>query len=207
MIAAGLPMLGLIDVKVDWTKPVRTVTTAATVEVDIMPHLARVAEGGSFDGYFTALQDMGNAYVRFSPWYGYPKVAVTELQKADCKGKGSSWNSTLLDEITSDFMTAVCGPLAANGVCEKNLSVVPQLSTMPAWMYKSDGINRTAKMPDNPWHFPSGDFEYYVVAGQPLVDGGRQLLDRRMLEAHCCRQHGTNSLRQRTHEHHHHQRV
>jgi hypothetical protein len=32
-----------------------------------MPFLSRSAEGGPFDGYFTALSDLGAEYVRYSP--------------------------------------------------------------------------------------------------------------------------------------------
>jgi len=110
--------------------------------------------------------------VRYSPWYAYPKVVTPELQPADCSanGKGSSWNSSMLDDIIADFMLAVCGPRAADGACDGGLSVVPQLSTIPDWMYESDGTNRSALMPSDPWVYPSGNFEYYVVQGKPLVD-------------------------------------
>ena len=157
-------------VSIDWSTALRTVTTAATVEVDVMPHLARVHEGGSFPGYYNAVADLGSQFVRFSPWYAYPKVNVAELTKADCANGGSSWNATLLNGIVADFMEAVCGPEAADGKCSTGLSVVPQLSTMPAWMYEPDGSNRTALMPDDPWKYPSGKFGYYVVGGKPLVD-------------------------------------
>ena len=158
-------------VHVDWATPLRTATTAATVEVDVMPHLSRVHEGGSFPGYFSALSDLGSRFVRFSPWFAYPRVVVAELERADCRRDGkSSWNTTHLDAIVSDFMQAVCGPDAAKGACADGLSVVPQLSTMPAWMYESDGVNRTALMPTDPWKYPSGRFNYYVVQGKPLVD-------------------------------------
>ena len=154
----------------NWTSSFRTTSTAATVEVDIMPHLARVPEGGSFGGYATALHDLGAAYVRFSPWYLYPRVAVAELTKTDCSAHGSTWNSTLLDQVVSDFMTTVCGPEAADGVCHNNRSVVPQLSTMPDWLYESDGVNRTAKMPADPWQYPTDDMGYYIVPRKPLRD-------------------------------------
>ena len=57
---------------------------------------------------------------------------VPELNKTKCQG--SQWNSTLMDGIMSDFMTAVCGQRAADGECGH--SVAQQLSTMPAWMYE-----------------------------------------------------------------------
>ena len=156
-------------VAIDWSKPLRTgVTTAATVEVDVMPHLSRVDEGGSFPGYYSALSNLGARYVRFSPWFPYPKVNVAELEKADCAAHGSSWNTTLLDGIISDFMHAVCGPFAASGVCDNGLSVVPQLSTIPTWMFEPDGHNRT--LPADPWHFPSNKFDNYLVKGKPLLD-------------------------------------
>ena len=156
-------------VAIDWSKPLRTgVTTAATVEVDVMPHLSRVDEGGSFPGYYSALSNLGARYVRFSPWFPYPKVNVAELEKADCAAHGSSWNTALLDGIISDFMHAVCGPFAASGVCDNGLSVVPQLSTIPTWMFEPDGHNRT--LPADPWHFPSNKFDNYLVKGKPLLD-------------------------------------
>ena len=157
----------LYHATVDWTQATMTVTTAATVEVDVMPHLSRTAEGGSFPGYYSALSNLGARYVRFSPWFAYPRVVVAELERADCDGRGSSWNTTHLDAIVSDFMQAVCGPDAADGKCANGLSVVPQLSTMPAWMYQPDG--RTRRMPSDPWRYPSDSFNYYLVQGQRLT--------------------------------------
>ena len=60
-------------VRVEWgAPPLRSATIAATVEVDIMPFLARgVDTGGPFDAYFEALQGLGNSYVRFAPWFPY----------------------------------------------------------------------------------------------------------------------------------------
>eukprot|EP00965_Chrysotila_dentata_P204433 6182333-Pleurochrysis_carterae.AAC.2 len=89
-----------MNVTVLWESGFNISSTAATVEVDVMPHLARVPEGGSFAGYSVALENLGAKYVRFSPWYGYPRVVVAELRDADCSpgGKGSAWNSTLLDQ-------------------------------------------------------------------------------------------------------------
>ena len=160
----------MYTISVDWSHAQRTVTTAATVEVDVMPHLSRVPEGGPFSGYEAAISNLGARFVRFSPWFAYPKVVVAELEKAECDGAGSSWNATLLDGIVSDFMLAVCGPMAADGECANGLSVVPQLSTMPAWLYEEDGVNRTALMPADAWVYPPDKFDYYLVKGKPLKD-------------------------------------
>jgi len=166
--AAPLP----VAVAIDWAAgPTRAgVTTAATVEVDIMPQLARSSGDPGFSGYFEALSNLNAAHVRFAPWYGYPRAAVLELEPADCGagGAGSSFNSSVLDEALADFMLAVCGPRAAAGECINNHSVVPQLSTMPAWLYEPDGKNRTP--PFDPWTYPRDNMGSYVVHNQPLVD-------------------------------------
>ena len=101
-----------VNVSVAWdSPPLRTVSTSATVEVDIMPFLSRTARngGGNFTGYFEALQNLRSANVRFAPWFPYWQVAVLELQEPECGagGRGSSWNSTLLDGVLADFMLAV----------------------------------------------------------------------------------------------------
>ena len=78
-------------VSIDWSAPpLREVTTASTVEVDVMPHLGRTPRGGSFDGFEQAISNLGAKYVRYSPWYAYPKVVTPELRPTDCAGKGSS---------------------------------------------------------------------------------------------------------------------
>ena len=169
-VAAAAAAVNL-TVSVDWSSPTRlNVTTAATVEVDIMPQLARSSHDPAFPGYFEALSNLGSAHVRFAPWYGYPRAAVLELEPADCGagGRGSSFNSSVLDEALADFMLAVCGPRAAAGECAGGHSVVPQLSTMPAWLYEPDGKNRTP--PADPWTYPRDGMADYVVRGQPLVD-------------------------------------
>lgn len=52
-----------------WDAPLRIVHTAATVEIDTMPFLARDAgEGGPFRSYYEAVQDLGADYVRFAEW-------------------------------------------------------------------------------------------------------------------------------------------
>ena len=66
-------------VSVAWdAPPLRTVSTAATVEVDIMPFLARKRDagnrGGNFSGYFEALKHLGSSFVRFAPWFPYWQV-------------------------------------------------------------------------------------------------------------------------------------
>eukprot|EP01045_Picozoa_sp_COSAG04_P034109 COSAG04_NODE_7331_length_1146_cov_1.227316_1_plen_146_part_00 len=116
-----------------------------------MPFLGRTPEGGPFDAYYEALSDLGAEYVRYAPWYPYPRVVVTELSPPDCTATkpATNWNSTHFDAIMRDFMAAVCGPDAVNGKCKH--SVVQQLSTMPSWLYV-DGTDPKTINPD-PWQY------------------------------------------------------
>eukprot|EP01043_Picozoa_sp_COSAG02_P045893 COSAG02_NODE_4242_length_5594_cov_2.769063_4_plen_715_part_00 len=151
---------------IDWNgPPVKVASTASTVEVDVMPFLSRAQEGGPFDAYFTALSDLGAEFVRFSPWYGYPRVVVTELTPPDCTATkpATNWNSSLFDAIMSDFMLAVCGPDAVSGKCKH--SVAQQISTMPSWLYVG-GIN-ASDLPADPWQYHGMDT---YNAGTALVD-------------------------------------
>ena len=158
-----------IQVAVDWdAPPTRVASTAATVEVDVMPFLGRTREGGPFDAYAAALQNLGAEFVRFSPWFPYPRVVVPELRPPDCTPTkpATNWNSTLFDQIVSDFMLAVCGPGASlNFSCSH--SVAQQLSTMPSWIYKGAYPLPAGTVPQDPWQYKG--FSAYSV-GIELVD-------------------------------------
>jgi hypothetical protein len=148
--------------EIDWAgKPLVTAPTASTVEVDVMPFLGRArpecekagkCTAGPFNGYYEALQDLGAEYVRYAPWYPYPKVVVTELYPPDCTAMkpATNWNSTNFDAIMRDFMSAVCGPDAVSGKCDH--SVVQQLSTMPSWLYVG-GTDPKTGINQNMWEY------------------------------------------------------
>ena len=154
-------------INVNWSQPITVSSTAATVEVDVMPFLGRTSEGGPFDAYFEAMRNLGSDYVRYAPWYPYPHVVVTEMDPPDCTATkaATNWNSTNFDQIVSDFMLAVCGPGAAMGSCEH--SVAQQLSTMPSWLYKGGYPIPAGVIPDDPWQFKK--FSAYNI-GTELVD-------------------------------------
>lgn len=155
------PAPGPITVGVDWSKPTVTTSTAATVEVDVMPFLGEQRWGGPFQGYSRALSTLGSEFVRYAPWFANPRVVVPELTPHTCSASqpAANWNSTYFDEIMADFQHAVCGPDAARGVCKH--SVVQQLSTMPAWMYKG-GYSKP--LPANPWN-TTDPFNAYAAGG------------------------------------------
>jgi hypothetical protein len=155
----------VVTVAIDWKTPLHTVSMSATIEVDIMPFLARVPEGGTFPGYYEALTDLGAARVHLNTWIAYPRVSVMELTPANCSkkgGRGSSWNTTVLDLAMADFMAAAAGR-----------SVVTQLSTIPAWMFAGgEAAVDLAVIPADPWQYPSGPLGWYMknVSGLPLRD-------------------------------------
>ena len=39
--------------------------------MDLMPFLGRTSYGGPFDGYYSALSNLGVAHVRFAPWVSH----------------------------------------------------------------------------------------------------------------------------------------
>lgn len=149
-----------VDVAVQWAKPPMRadVVTSAQIEVDVMPFLGRTDEGGDFNGYYSALSGLGAEYVRYSPWFGYPRVVVPELNRTKCQG--SEWNSKAMDAIMSDFMTAVCGLKAADGHCDHSVS--QQLSTMPGWMYV--GGTNLSDVPEDPWQVSAVTYKAPLLA-------------------------------------------
>lgn len=149
-------------VSFNFSTTTRTTSTAATVEVDVMPFLGRTSSGGPFGAYYEALSGLGAEYVRFSPWFPNPRVVVTELTPPNCNAThpATNWDSAAFDEVMSDFYSAVCGPGAADGACER--SVVQQLSSMPSWLFV-DGYDYT-KLPADPWDTPD-PFDVYTAGG------------------------------------------
>ena len=168
------PVAGNYTVQVDWgAAPVATASTAATIEVDCCePFLTRdpaahVNGGGPFGSYTTAMQDLGAEFVRWAPWYVYPRVVVMELEPPDCTAAtpATNWNSEHFDAVTADFMAAVCGPQAALGKCEHSVAI--QIATSPSWVWNNGTDPKT--LPENPWDYPSGDMGAYNK-GSTLVD-------------------------------------
>jgi hypothetical protein len=76
---------------------------------------------------FKALKELGADYVRYVPWFPYPKMAVAEL-KAPTK-TATYWDFTYIDSTMEAIMQATSGH-----------SVVINFSTIPAWMWKTDAV-------------------------------------------------------------------
>ncbi len=86
------------------------------------------------DPSFAALHALGADYVRYVPWYPYPRLGVAEL-RAPADGK-TYWDFTHIDPMVEYFMQATEGH-----------SVILNFSTMPAWMFKTD---KPVTFPDDP---------------------------------------------------------
>ena len=63
---------------VQWDKTVMTSRSTATLQVVGNPQLRRGAS--MHDGSFGALKDLNADFVRYVPWFPYPKLAVAELE-------------------------------------------------------------------------------------------------------------------------------
>src|SRR5512136_2334779 len=90
---------------IDWNKVVREMKTTPTLQVVVNPPLRR----GSpiHDRAFEELRKLGAEYVRYVPWLPYPRLGVAELEPpADGK---TSWDFSLIDPLTVDFLEATKG--------------------------------------------------------------------------------------------------
>eukprot|EP00729_Bicosta_minor_P000930 gene930-18600_t len=99
-------------VAIDWDAVKVRTSTAATIEVDVMPFLGRTDFGGPFNAYYESLENLGSEYVRYAPWFPNPRVVVPELVPSDCTATkpATNWNSSYFDDIMRDFMAAPSNP-------------------------------------------------------------------------------------------------
>jgi hypothetical protein len=118
---------------IDWNKVIAVSKTTPTLQVVENPALR--PSSSIHTSTFQALKDLQADYVRYVPWFPYPKMAVAEL-KAPSKTE-TSWDFTYLDSTMEAIMRATSGH-----------SVVVNFSTTPAWMWKTDTMVR---YPDDPY--------------------------------------------------------
>ena len=120
-------------VVVNWDQTISVSKTTPTLQLVENP---MVRPGSSIHkATFKALKELGADYVRYVPWFPYPKMAVAELMPPS-KDK-TFWNFTYLDSTMQAFMEAT-----------KGHPVVINFSTTPAWMWKT---NSAVTYPENPY--------------------------------------------------------
>ena len=136
-----------VPITVQWDKPETTLRTTPTLQVVVMPPLER--SSSIHDAAFAAVKKLGADYVRYVPWFPYPRLAVAELA-APQAGK-TSWDFSKIDPITLDFLHATEGH-----------SRILNFSTIPVWFFKTE---KPVVVPADPNQLFSGENQ------------GRELLD------------------------------
>jgi hypothetical protein len=119
--------------KVNWNNEVSISKTTPTLQLVENPKVRNSSP--IHVQVFKALKDLGADYVRYVPWFPYPKMAVAELKAPT--GDKTYWDFTLPDSTMAALMDATQGH-----------SVVINFSTTPAWMWKT---NQTVNYPANPY--------------------------------------------------------
>ena len=155
LVGASLSFAGAQDVKAEWSKVETVSKTTATLQVVVNPPLRR----GSpiHDQAFATLKNLGANYVRYVPWLPYPKLGVAELEPPT-NGE-TSWNFSLIDPMTIDFMNATQGH-----------PVILNFSTIPAWLFKTAKPVEYPKDPNGvSWNYTQGT-ELRDPSGKELGD-------------------------------------
>lgn len=120
-------------VAINWDQTISVSKTTATLQLVENPMVR--PSSSIHKSTFKALKELGADYVRYVPWFPYPKMAVAELIPPS-KDK-TYWNFTYLDSTMQAFMEAT-----------KGHPVVINFSTTPAWMWKTNSV---VPYPGNPY--------------------------------------------------------
>src|ERR1700710_3233848 len=111
-------------IKVKWDSQELVSKTTPTLQLVENP---AVRQSPIHEATFKALKNLGADYVRYVPWFPYPKLAVAELKPPSATK--TSWDFSLIDPMTIDFLEAT-----------KGHSVIMNFSTIPQWMFKTDYV-------------------------------------------------------------------
>lgn len=116
---------------VDWNTIIATSKTTVTLQVVENPMVR--PSSPIHKKVFEALKNLNADYVRYVPWFPYPKMAVAEL-KAPTKTE-TFWDFTYLDSTMEAIMNATSGH-----------STVINFSTTPSWLWN---ISYNMPYPEN----------------------------------------------------------
>ena len=138
----GLAQKATPALNVNWNKVTHVSKTTSTLQLVENP---MVRPGSPIHRQtFAALKELGADYVRYVPWFPYPKMAVAEL-KPPTK-EATYWDFTYLDSTMDALMEAT-----------KGHTVVINFSTTPEWMWKTAS---PVAYPDDPyqvcWNYNQG---------------------------------------------------
>ena len=127
---------------VHWDQVVCDRITVPTLQVVVNPPLRRGS--AIHDRVFAELRQLGADYVRYAPWFPYPRLGVAELEPP-AEGQ-TSWDFSLMDPFTIDCLDAVQGH-----------PVTVDFTTIPQWMFKTDQPVPYPLDPDEVmWTYPQG---------------------------------------------------
>ena len=123
--------------EIRWDRASQVSQTTATLQVVVNPPLR--PGSAIHDAAFRTLRDLGADYVRYVPWFPYPKLAVAELEPG-------VWDTSLIDPMTIDFFHATEGhPTILN------------FSTIPAWLFRTDKpVTYPADPDEATWTYTQG---------------------------------------------------
>jgi hypothetical protein len=110
------------ELRVFWDNVVSVSKTTPTLQLVENPKVRNSSQ--IHEPVFKALKNLNANFVRYVPWFPYPKMAVAEL--APPSGTNTFWDFTYLDSTMNAFMDAT-----------KGHEVVINFSTTPAWMWKT----------------------------------------------------------------------
>jgi len=157
----GLGSVAMVDAQkpatlsVHWDKTTVVSRSTPTLQVVVNPPL-RPGQPLSAASY-KAVKELGADYVRYVPWLPYPRLAVAELEPPT--PQKTSWDFTLIDPMTKDFMAATEGH-----------PTVMNFSTIPTWLFKTDKPATYPADPDKPaWDYTKGT-ELRDPTGKELGD-------------------------------------
>jgi hypothetical protein len=109
------------ELAIDWSQIARVSKTTATLQVVVNALIRR--ESPIHDNVFNEIRALHADYVRFVPWYPYPRLGVAELEAPT--SDSTSWDFTLIDPLVEDFLQATSGH-----------STIMNFSTIPEWMWQ-----------------------------------------------------------------------
>lgn len=140
---------------IKWEKVIAVSKTHPSLQVVVNPKLRR--DSAIHKQAFAALKNLKAEYVRFVPWYPYPRLGVAALEPP--KDEKTSWDFSLIDPLAVDFLEAT-----------KGKRVVMNFSTVPQWMFDT---GYKVYYPDNPneeiWSYSHGE-SLRDPSGRELAD-------------------------------------
>jgi hypothetical protein len=133
LLASGIAAIPFLEkrvqsntttINIDWETVLTTLETTTTLQVVANPMLLR--NSSIHDNALSSLESVAANYVRFVPWYPYPKLAVPEIDAPVINGNEctTSWDFTYADPLMEDFFSST-----------PNVSHIINFSTSPGWMW------------------------------------------------------------------------